>query len=84
METVPAVDENDVGKPVYDGDGNRVGMVVRAEDDRVHVDPDPDVTENIAARLGLTFVLGESEDSYIVDAADVESVSKDRVTIRVM
>lgn len=84
MEHAAPVDSDDEGKTVYDTDGTRVGMVLRVEDDRVHVEPDPDVTENVAARLGWTFVLHGSEDSYSIDAAAVESVREDRVVVEVV
>ena len=79
MEGVATIDSDDEGKPVYDTDGNRVGMVIRVEGDQVHIEPDPALTENVAARLGWTFMLHGSEDSYAVDAATVESVREDQV-----
>jgi len=84
MEHVATVDSDDEGKAVYDTDGNRVGMVIRVEDDRVHVELDPDMAENVAARLGWTFMLHGSEDSYAIDAATVESVSDDKVVVQVV
>lgn len=84
MEHAPTIDSDDEGKAVYDTDGNRVGMVVRVEGDRVHVEPDPDTTESVAARLGWTFMLRGSEESYDVDAASVESVRDDRVIVEVV
>lgn len=84
MEGVATIDSDDEGKSVYDTDDNRVGMVIRVEDDQVHVEPDPDMAENVAARLGWTFMLHGSEDSYAIDAAAVESVRDDRVVVQVV
>lgn len=84
METVPSVSKQDEGKPVYDTDGTRVGMITRVDGENVYVDPSPDLTEKIAARLGWSFMLRGSEETYAISAADIESVSDARVTVRVV
>ncbi|WP_436912317.1 PRC-barrel domain containing protein [Halosimplex marinum] len=46
------VTEADVGKPVVH-DGERVGRVVDYENETAFVDPNPGVTETVAAKLGV-------------------------------
>lgn len=84
METAPSVSRQDEGKPVYDTDDTRVGMITRIDGEDVYVDPDPELSERVAARLGWTFMLQGSEDTYAISAANVESVSDDRVTVGVI
>lgn len=84
METVPSVGREDEGKPVYDTEDTRVGMITRVDGDDVYIDPDPELSEKLAARLGWTFMLQGSEETYAIDASDIESVSDDRVTVRVV
>ena len=81
MESVPSIDTDDEGKPVYDPTGDRVGVVTRADGGTVHVDPNPDLTDTAAAKLGWTFTLQGSQDAYAVDATAVEFVGDDRVVV---
>lgn len=40
------------GAEVIDADGETVGLITEIEDDRIHVDPDPGITDRIKAELG--------------------------------
>jgi hypothetical protein len=82
METVPPIDASDEGKQLYGVDGTRVGIISRGDGDTVHVDPGPDLTERIAARIGWSFVLQGSDETHAVAASEIESVGDDRVVVR--
>lgn len=71
---------DDVGTPVVDADGNEIGVVAQAsrEDDAVHVDVNPGVTERILSKLGWT---GEEDVDHVLPPERIRSVSDDRVVV---
>jgi hypothetical protein len=82
MDSVPSIGTEEEGKPVYDAADNRVGLLIRVEGNDIYVEPDPDLTESAAAKLGWTFMLQGSEDAYAIDPRNITSVEDDRVVVR--
>jgi hypothetical protein len=70
--------EADEGKRVVAGDGDEIGRVVSVDDGAAYVDPDPGITDRIAARLGWT---DRDNDSYRVDPTDVATITDDEVRL---
>lgn len=75
---VRAFREDDVGKRVVIADGTGIGQVVEVTDETARVDPDPGVTDRIAARLGWSEA---DRESYALRAEDVDSVTDDEVRL---
>ncbi len=71
--------DDDVGKPVVNANGERIGTVATAEGDAVRVDPDTGLTETIKAALGWS---EPSTRSYVLDEDAVERVTDDEVRLK--
>jgi len=70
------IDEADEGKTVVNADGETIGTVVDVDNATAHVEPDPGVTDEIAADLGW----GEAdEDTYELDNDSIESITDDEI-----
>ncbi|WP_254861718.1 PRC-barrel domain containing protein [Halovivax gelatinilyticus] len=70
--------DDEEGKRVVTADGDEIGMVSEVRDGRLHVDPDPGMTDSIKASLGW----GDAdEDTYALDDDKVESVTDDEIHI---
>ncbi|KDS90994.1 hypothetical protein FK85_07555 [Halorubrum saccharovorum] len=68
--------DKDEGKRVVNKAGKKVGMVSKVQGNRVHVDPDPGITDTIKSKLGW----GDAdEDTYPIDESDIDSVDDDEV-----
>ena len=76
MEDDVPLDESLEGKRVVTADGDEVGMVTGVREDVIYVDPDPGVTDTIAAKLGWDDV---SESDYTLRADDVQRVTDDEL-----
>lgn len=61
--------KEDVGKPVVDTKGERVGRIVDTRGETAYVDPDPDVVDTIKSKLGWT---DTDEENYELDGNDVK------------
>ena len=71
--------EEDEGKRVVNANGEEIGMVRNVSGGQAHVDPDPDMTDTIKSKLGW----GDSdEETYALDANDVEEISDDEIHLR--
>jgi hypothetical protein len=81
MDSIPPISTEDEGKPVYDTDGTEVGIVTHVAGTEVAVDPDPDLTDTVAAKLGWTFMFDGGDDSYPISLTDIESVEDDRIVV---
>jgi hypothetical protein len=73
------VTEDAVGKSVVDARGNAVGIVVDVKHGTAYVEPDPDITDKLTAKLGWTEA---GEESYPLQEAAVETVTDDEVRLR--
>ncbi|MFC4245848.1 PRC-barrel domain-containing protein [Natribaculum luteum] len=71
--------DDDVGKPVVNANGERIGTVATVEGDAVRVDPDTGLTETIKAALGWS---KPSTRSYVLDEDAVERVTNDEVRLK--
>lgn len=72
------VNERDEGKTVVDANDNEVGVVTDVRGGEVYVDPNPDVVERVAAKLGWG---SADEETYVVDQGDVTEVRADEVEL---
>jgi hypothetical protein len=72
------IDESAEGKTVVTADGSKVGTVVDADNSTAHVEPDPSLTDEIAAELGW----GDGdEETYELDNDTVETVTDDEIRL---
>ncbi|WP_440763710.1 hypothetical protein [Natronorubrum sp. DTA7] len=67
--------DDDVGKPVERTDGKVIGTVASIETEGAHVEPAPDVVDQLKAR----FDWGELGGPFILDESDVREISETRV-----
>ncbi|ELY41134.1 hypothetical protein [Natronorubrum tibetense] len=67
--------DDDVGKPVERTDGKVIGTVASIESEGAHVEPAPDVVDQLKAR----FDWGEIGGPFILDESDVREISDTRV-----
>jgi len=79
MSTATEITDDEIGKQVVSGD-KEVGMVSDVDTDanRLYVDPEPSLADKIKAALDW----GETEDSYPVEADQIERVDDDEIRIR--
>lgn len=71
--------ENDEGKSVVDYEGEKIGIVKDVRGNTAYVDPDPDAFEKIKSKMNW----GEAdEDTYPVDANEIEAVTDDELRLR--
>jgi hypothetical protein len=71
--------DEEEGKTVVDASGEPLGLVTAVEEDTAYVEPNPDLAESIAARLGW----GDAEeDDYTVHADAVGETTDDEVRLR--
>jgi len=71
--------EDDEGKPVVSGDGDKIGMITEVRGGTAHVDPDPGMFDSVKAKLNW----GDAgEDTYPLEADNVSDVTDDEVRIR--
>lgn len=70
--------EEDEGKTVVRGDDS-VGRVVEVDHGTAYIDPDPGITDTIKSKLG--WGERESEDTYPLQEASIESVTDDEVRL---
>jgi hypothetical protein len=70
--------EDDEGKPVVSGDGDKIGMITEVRGGTAHVDPDPGMFDSVKAKLDW----GDAgEDTYPLEADKVADVTDDEVRI---
>lgn len=70
--------EADEGKRVIDANGDEVGVVSTVEGETALVDPDPSLTDNVKATLGLG---GTDEGQFPLDPSDVGEVTDDEIRL---
>lgn len=72
------IDEDDEGKTVVNADGDSVGTVVDVDNNDANVEPDPNLTDELAAELGW----GDAdEETYQLDNDAVETVTDDEIRL---
>ncbi|GAA0471823.1 hypothetical protein GCM10008985_30820 [Halococcus dombrowskii] len=70
--------EDDEGKTVVNADGDSVGTVVDVDNNTANVEPDPDLTDELAAELGW----GDADEgTYQLDNDAVEAVTDDEIRL---
>lgn len=68
--------EDDEGKPVRNAAGETVGRVMAVEQGKIHVNPDPGLSDNIRTSLGWEM---DDEDTYVLTANSIEEITDDEV-----
>lgn len=72
------IDEGDEGKTVVDPSGETVGIVVDVDNTVAHVEPDPGLTDRLAAELGW----GDSdEETYHLESGAVDTITDDEIRL---
>lgn len=72
------IDESDEGKTVVDPSGETVGIVVDVDNTIAHVEPDPGLTDRLAAELGW----GDSdEETYLLESGAVDTITDDEIRL---
>ncbi|AUV84034.1 hypothetical protein C2R22_16950 [Salinigranum rubrum] len=75
-----AVDASDEGNPVFDRDGNEIGIVEAVDEDgTLYVDPDPGVLDEVKAELGWG---SEDADNYVISPDQVASREGHQIVVR--
>ncbi|AEH38106.1 hypothetical protein [Halopiger xanaduensis] len=71
--------DDDEGKQVVNAEGEQIGIVESVEGGTAHVNPDPGMTDTIKSKLGW----GDTdEETYPLDAENVESISDDEIRLQ--
>ena len=71
--------DDDSGKRVVTADNEEIGVITEVRAGTAYVEPDPGMFDTIKAKLDW----GDAgEDSYPIDAAEVETVTDDEVRLR--
>lgn len=70
--------KDDVGKPVVDSRGERVGRIVETRGGTAFVDPDPNVVETIRSKLGWE---DADADAYELHGDDVKESTDDEIRL---
>lgn len=72
------ITEDDEGKAVVNTDGTKIGVIADVDNSTAHVEPDPGLTDEIAAKLGW----GDAdEETYRLQDSHVETVTDDEVRL---
>lgn len=75
---MPTITDDEEGKQVVNQDGDTIGMVSNVEGSRLHVDPDPGITEKIKSKLGWE---SADEEDYMITEDDIDSVTDDEIRL---
>lgn len=75
MEPV-SFDDDDMGKPVVNDNGEKIGMVVEVRHETAYVDPDPGAFDKIQSKLGWE---GADDEAYPLQDEQVALVTDDEV-----
>ena len=72
------IDESDEGKTVVNAEGETVGTIVDVDNNTAHVEPNPGLTDELAAELGW----GDAdEETYQLDNDSVDTVTDDEIRL---
>lgn len=73
-----SLDDSQKGTEVINADGETVGLVTEVDGDRIHVDPDPGLTDRLKAELGW----GSADESdTTIRSEQVESVERNEIRL---
>lgn len=75
------IDESAEGNHVITASGDVIGLVSGVRDDTLYVDPDPGLTDKIAAKLGWDDV---GVKDYVLDEESISHVTDDEVHLQVV
>lgn len=73
------ITDDDEGKQVVTSDGDQVGIVQEVRGGTAYVDPDPNMLEQVKAKLDWGDV---DEDTYPLDESNVAEVTDDEIRLR--
>jgi hypothetical protein len=75
------LDDDNVGKDVFDANDEKVGVVTEVDEDAnvMYVDPHPGLAQRVKTRLGWE---GHDEDAYSVEPERIADIDDDRVRLR--
>ena len=70
--------DKDEGKRGVNKAGKKVGMVSQVEGNRVHIDPDPGITDTIRSKLGW----GDADqDDYALEENRIHTITDDEIRL---
>ena len=75
----PTLTDDEEGKMVVDANGEKLGLIADIDGDTASVEPNPDLAESIAARLGWA---SADEDDYTVHGDAITKITDDEVRLR--
>lgn len=70
--------ERDVGKRIVDADGDELGVVAGVSGNRVEIDPDPGMLDQMKTRFGWK---DREQDTYAIEQTRVDRVTPDEVRL---
>ncbi|WP_348612507.1 PRC-barrel domain containing protein [Halobaculum rarum] len=73
------ITDDDAGKDVVDARGEKIGIVSSVEHGTAYVDPDPGITDEIAAKLDWG---GRDEEDYPLQEALIAEITDDEVRVQ--
>lgn len=73
------ITNDEEGKDVVDGTGEKIGIVAGIREGTPYVDPDPDVTDRFKTMLGMEDV---DEDDYPLDTSMIAEITDDEVRLQ--
>ena len=71
--------DEEEGKTVVDASGEPLGLITTVEEDAAYVEPNPDLAESIAARLGGK---DAEDDEYAIHADAVNETTDEKIRLR--
>ncbi|MFU8867436.1 MAG: hypothetical protein ACNA7R_05895, partial [Natronococcus sp.] len=71
--------EDDEGKAVVDGRGERIGIVTGVEGGVAYVDPEPGLTDRLKAKLGW---LERDDDDRPLERGQLDEITDDELVVR--
>ncbi|SNZ03793.1 hypothetical protein SAMN06269185_0371 [Natronoarchaeum philippinense] len=70
--------DSDVGKPIVDADGDRLGRIAGVTGNRIEIAPDPDAFDRFKARFGWK---DRDGDTHQIDSGRVRDVTDSEVVV---
>lgn len=75
----PELTSDDEAKPVFDGQGERIGIVAEVSEGTAYVDPSPGIDSNLKSKLGW----GPTEQAtYPLRHDAIEAVDDEAIRLR--
>lgn len=73
------VTDDEATKAVVDGAGNHIGIVREVEDGTAHVDPDPDLNNELKTKLGWG---SETRTTYPLRNDAIDEITDDEIRLQ--